>query len=191
MTKQGKKRNLSFSPGGFAGMTTTTVTEVLFTRYEKTGDSCLAEHFSYEIGMLRYADSRIDALIPERNRFEREGNESKQRECNTEINMALETFVMHWRALIEFFYDDRKKKKWPDDMRAYDFVDRSKWEKARGNMPSWIRNLNRRAGKEMAHLTSSRKYGTPPEKNWPYKDMKKHLEVVIELFAKEANLQIS
>ncbi len=131
MTKQGKKRNLSFSPGGFAGVTTTTVTQILFTRYEKTGDSYLAEHFSYEISMLRFADSKIDELIPDRDRFGRKGNESKQRECNAEINMALETFVMHWRALIEFFYDDRKQKKWPDDVRAYDFVDRSKWEKSK------------------------------------------------------------
>ncbi len=64
-------------------------------------------------------------------------------------------------------------------------------KKARGNMPSWIKNLNCRAGKEIAHLTSSRKYGTPPEKNWPYKNMKKHLEAIIALFAKEANLQTS
>lgn len=191
MTKQRKNMNLSFSPGGFAGMTTATVPQILFTRYEKTGDSYLAEHFSYEISMLRFADSKIDGLIPKKNRFERERNESKQRECNAEINMALETFVMHWRALIEFFYDDRKKKKWPDDMRVYDFVDGSKWEKAIGNMPSWIRNLNCRAGKEIAHLTSSRKYGAPPEKSWPYKDMKKHLEAIIAVFAKEANLQIS
>jgi len=55
----------------------------------------------------------------------------------------------------------------------------------------WVKNLCRRAGKEIAHLTSSRKSGTPPEKNWPYKDMKKHLEMIIERFAKEANLQIS
>jgi len=111
-------------------MTTTTVTQILFTRYEKTGDSYLAEHFSYEISMLCFADSKIDGLIPERNRFKREGNESKQKECNAEINMALETFVMHWRALIEFLYDKKKKKKkWPDDMRAYDFIAKDKIDK--------------------------------------------------------------
>jgi len=40
-------------------------------------------------------------------------------------------------------------------------------------------------------LCGDRKCGTPPEKNWPYKDMKKHLKVVIEKFVKEANLRIS
>lgn len=58
-------------------------------------------------------------------------------------------------------------------------------------MSPWTRDLNCRAGKEIAHLTSSRKYGIPPEKNWPYKDMKKHLEIGIAPFAKEANLRIS
>jgi len=58
-------------------------------------------------------------------------------------------------------------------------------------MPSWVKNLYRRAGKEMAHLTRSRIYGTPPEKGWPYKKMKSHLEGLIELFAKEAKFQIS
>lgn len=189
MINQQKKRNTSFSQGGMPGLTTTTVMQRFFIRMEKPGDKFLAEHFSYEVAMLRFANSKLDKLIPERDRFKREGNETKQIECNTEINMSLETFVIHWRALIEFFYT--KTKKWPDDMRAYDFTDKNKWEKARGNMSPCIENLNCRAGKEVAHLTSSRKYKANPEKNWPYKDMEKHLEGVIELFVKEANLQIS
>lgn len=186
--KKIKKKNLSFFSDGLAVATTATVTQVLFTPYEKTGDNYLTGHFNYEISMLLFADSRIDGLIPERNRFEREGNKSKQEECTAEINMALETFVIHWRALIEFFYKTERR---PGDMRADDFINRNKWQKTRESIPCWVKDLNSRAGKEIAHLTSLRKYGTPPEKNWPYKKMKKHLEKVIKLFAKEANLQIS
>ena len=194
MTNQQKKKNTSFSQGGMAGATTSTVYMQRFPiQMKKPWDKFLVEHFSYfnyEVDMLHFASSKLDKLIPERDRFKQEGNKTKQIECNTEINMALETFVIHWRALIEFFYTEGKK--WPDDdMRAYDFTDKNRWKEARGNIPSCINNLNRRAGKEMAHLTSSRKYGTPPEKKWPYKDMKKHLEGVIKLFVKEADLQIS
>lgn len=190
MTNQQKKKNTSFFQGGMGSETTSTRYMRRFPiRLEKPRDELLAKHFSYfnyEVDMLHFANSKLNKLIPERDRFKREGNKSMQGECTAEINMALETFVVHWRALIEFFYAETEK--WPDDMRAYDFVDRSKWEKARGNMLSWIRDLHCRAGKEIAHLTTSRKYGTPPEKNWPYRDMKKHLEGVIKLFVKEANL---
>ena len=187
MTNQQKKKNTSFSQGGIPGLTTITVMQRYLTGMEKLKDNFLAEHFRYEVVMLRFANSKLDKLISERDRFKREGNKTKQIKCNTEINMALETFVIHWRALIEFFYT--KGKNWPaDDMRAYDFTDKNKWEKTRGDIPPCIKNLNCRAGKEIAHLTSSRKYGTPPEKNWPYKDMEKHLEGVIKLFVKEANL---
>ena len=188
MTNQQKKKKTSFSQGGMAGATTSTVYMRRFLiQMKRPVDKFLVEHFRYEVAMLRFASSKLDKLIPERDRFKREGNKTKQIKCNTEINMALETFVIHWRALIEFFYT--KGKKWPaDDKRAYDFIDKSKWEKVRGNMPPCIKNLNCRAGKEIAHLTSSRKYGTPPEKNWPYKDMEEHLEGVMKLFVKEANL---
>lgn len=187
MTNQQKKKNTSFSQGGMVGTTTSTVYTHRFPiQTKKPVDKFLAEHFSYEVDMLYFASSKLDKLIPERDRYEREGKESKKIKCNTEINMALETFVIHWRALIEFFYTETKK--FDDDMRAFDFTDKNKWEKARGDIPPCIKNLNCRAGKEIAHLTGSRKYGTPPEKNWPYPDMEKHLEGVIKLFVKEANL---
>ncbi len=186
MTNQQKKKNTSFSQGGMPGLTTITGMQRYLTGMEKLKDDFLAEHFGYEVAMLRFASSKLDKLIPERDRFKREGNKAKQIECNTEINVALETFVIHWRALIEFFYTETKN--WPDDLRADDFIDKNRWENARGNIPSCINNLKHRAGKEMAHLTSSRKYEADAEKNWPYEDMKKHLEGVIKLFVKEVNL---
>ena len=193
MAQQRRKNDLSFSAGVADGLTSTTVVQNFFTRYEKSGDRYLAEHFSYEISMLRFTDSKIDRLIPERDRCEQEGSESKRREYNTEINMALETFLVHWRGLIEFFYypgEKRKKKRYPDDKRAYDFVERDKWEKVRGEMPKRFCEWYKRTGKEIAHLTSSRKYGTLPQKGWPYKEMRAELERIIKIFLEEANLQI-
>jgi len=192
MTNQQKKKNISFSQSGMWNATTSTIYMRRFPiRLEKPGDELLAKHFSYfnyEVDMLHFANSKLNKLVPERDRFKREGNKSKQGECTAEINMALETFVVHWRALIEFFYKTERRS---DDMRVDDFIDKSKWQKTRESMPSWVKKLNCRAGKEIAHLTSSRKYGTPPEKNWPYKEMREHLEAIITVFVKEAKLQIS
>ena len=191
MTNKQKKINTSFSQGGMGYATTSTVCMQRFPiQMKKPGDKVLAEHFSYfsyEVAMLRFANSKLDKLIPERDRFKREGKETKKVECNSEISMALETFVMHWRALIEFFYKEKAKS---DDLRAYMFVsDKNKWEKRRPSESKFAEE-KKRANKEIAHITKSRKYGTPPEKYWPYKDMEKHLERVIELFMKEVNLQI-
>lgn len=133
----------------------------------------LAEHFNYEIGMLRFADSKLDEL-------------------NAEIYMAGESFLIHWRGLIEFFYypaekekgkgKKGKKRKHSDAKRAYDFVDRDKWEEVRKDMPDEVCEWYERAHKEIAHLTRSRKEGSPPEKDWFYKDMMEQLEDIIRRF---------
>jgi len=103
-------------------MTTMTSSMQGFTiQSGKTVDKFLAEHFVYEITMLFLAGSKLDKIIAKRDKFKQGGNNLKEEECNREINMALEAFVIHWRALIEFFYI--KNKKYPqDDMRASDFV---------------------------------------------------------------------
>jgi len=167
---------------------TTTMNQVFFHRWTREnaflykGENLfLAEHFNYEIGMLRFAGEKMNILIQQRDKFRQEKNELKEGECNIAINMALEVFVVHWRALIEFFYFEYKKFE-DDDMRVYDFTHKTNWKETRGEMSPCFESLKIRADKEVAHITRSRKYEGDPEKEWPYKEMKTELEKIIELF---------
>lgn len=190
MSKQKKQNNSSFSVGGVAGETVTAAKA--FSKIipiSRGGEGpllyegknlLLHEHFNYEVNMFRFAGEKMNTLVEQRDKFRQEKNELKEGEYNIAINMALEVFVVHWRALIEFLYSERKN--WPDDIRAWDFTDRDKWRETRGNMSRYFRDLKLRAGKEVAHLTSSRKYEDDPEKIWPYEEMKTELEKIIKLF---------
>jgi len=153
----------------------------------------LCGHFKYEVDMLRLADSKIDEFKRKRNEFERKGNESKCRMYQQEENMALETFLVHWRGLIEFFYSDckRKIKGKTDDARAWDFIEKSLLEKIRSPEPSWLEKAKERTNKEIAHLTYSRYSGNPPTKDWCYKEMKAHLKKIINLFNEQVNLKFN
>lgn len=117
------------------------------------------------------------ALAKKERREPRRSLESKllRRESNLHINMALEVFVVHWRALIEFLYFDYKKFE-DDDVRAYDFTDKNNSKETRGEIFPCFEGLKIRADKEVADITRSRKYEGDPEKDWPYKEMKTELE---------------
>jgi len=115
----------------------------------------LGEHFGYEVDMLSYSAYKIKQL----------GEQSKGKHV-WEMNMPQETFVLHSRNLIEFFYGD-KQPQYPCDARAYDFFeDKRVWEAARPQKTSNMVELMTRSGKEMAHITYLRISGTPPEKSW-------------------------
>ena len=110
----------------------------------------LAEHFRYEVDMLRYSADKLKQL---------EGK------GGVEMNMVVETFLFHARNLIEFFYNDSKK--YPSDARAYDFFEHKEvWEQTRPPKSNEMDKVITRSGREMAHLTYLRISGTPPEKSW-------------------------
>ncbi len=137
----------------------------------------LEEHFIYEVEMLCFSFTRII-------KFKKIDEEPAQYSpfstlVNTpwvaqhtplasdpnNINMALETFLLHARNLREFFYNDNKR--YDTDARAWDFLEeKNLWQKLRpAEMESMI-EIRERAGKELAHLSYKRIYGTPPEKSW-------------------------
>ena len=182
-----QEKNNSFSLYSAPGLTTSV--NIIFdidlegkspSLYYKGKNSFLQEHFNYEVAMFRFAGNRMDTLIQQRNKSREEKNKLKEREYNTAINMALEVFVMHWRALIEFFY---KKKHQKDDTRAYMFFsDKTKWGKTCPPKSEFVKKQETRSNKEVAHITSSLKYETDPEKKWPCPEMETELEKIIELF---------
>lgn len=110
----------------------------------------LKEHFCYEVEML------CNSIVYLK-KFHSKNNQ-------VGINLALECFLLHARNLIEFLYHGSKLK--PDDARASDFIDRRSWDKLASSKAKNLENLQKRANKEISHLTYTRHYETPPEKNW-------------------------
>lgn len=126
----------------------------------------LEEHFSYEVIMLSFSANKLI-----------EFNCIKDTYCT---NMALETFLFHARNLMEFFYYD---KKYPTDARAYDFLkDKAEWEKIKPKETDSIEKIKDRSGKEIAHLTYKRIYGTPPEKKWDCSEIRKDILKIVNIF---------
>jgi hypothetical protein len=77
-----------------------------------------------------------------------------------EMNVKVEVFGFHLRNLIEFFIDDKAR---TTDVSASNYIDQDEWKANRPDSPSLLA-ARRRLDKELAHLTSERIAGAPPEK---------------------------
>ncbi len=100
---------------------------------------------------------------------------------NSVINNALlESFGIHVRALIWFFYADSPRK---DDVIAEDFFSTpTEWQTARPPITQVLEKAKKRAGKEIAHLTYARLDVTPEQKPWEFLPIFNDMNKVIELF---------
>ncbi len=79
------------------------------------------------------------------------------------VNALLESFVIHFRALLDFFYPPANVKN--DDVLAGDYFDDSEaWEKIRPQLSEALSRAKTRAHKEIAHLTYARLDVTPETK---------------------------
>ena len=79
-------------------------------------------------------------------------------------NAVLESFTVHTRALLQFLFPNDPK---PDDVLAEDYFENpSIWRDLRGDLPEPLGVVNRRVGKEIAHLTYARLEVTPETKGW-------------------------
>lgn len=126
----------------------------------------LGEHFYYEVSMLVFCGGKIGEFQCARDTYS--------------TNMALESFLFHARNLREFFYSETKR---PDDARAYEFVkNKGEWEQLKPEETDSIKEVKRRSGKELAHLTYKRFYGTPPRKRWECGEVATDLLKLVKLF---------
>lgn len=95
-------------------------------------------------------------------------------------NALLDSFAIHVRALIAFFYD---KKQHPDDVVADDFVaDSDAWYTARPPLTETLSDARRRTHKEVAHLTEIGLGGGPPPQPWHPTILIGDLKPVIKAF---------
>lgn len=103
------------------------------------------------------------------------------REGSTETSALVESFGIHLRNLIDFFYREGRD----DDVTAQDFLDATTvWKPSE---PALLKGAHKRANKELSHLTQARIDGNPAEKAWDTLGLFKQIEVVAKDFAAKAS----
>lgn len=96
-------------------------------------------------------------------------------------NSLLESFAIHARVLLDFLY--AKEKPPADDVVAEDFLATpQQWHEARPPKSQTLQMVHRRVAKEVAHLTYARQDVTPEMKGWPFIDIAKEIQIVINEF---------
>ncbi len=101
------------------------------------------------------------------------------------LSALLESFAIHLRNLIDFFYT-RPEDARNDDLIAADFFDSpSSWNP--GAIPKSLNDARERANKEVSHITYKRKGATDPTKPWPVADLFNEVHAVAEKFAAGAS----
>ena len=115
-----------------------------YTRFMRSDEELreLSEHLLYEVEML-FGTANVllaDAIAEE------------SAQLSTTIrNAVLESFVVHFRALQEFFWFG--KPRFETDARAADFFEGEAWAEIRRPQETTIEDGPLRAGREIVHLT--------------------------------------
>ena len=94
----------------------------------------------------------------------------------------IEGFAIHLRNVIDFLYT----KPYPTDVVAADFLPVGEWEQIRPAITNSLEVARIRANKEIAHLTTDRIPGTPPEKQWDCSGLVTEIRPILQLFLSKA-----
>jgi hypothetical protein len=92
-------------------------------------------------------------------------------------NVFIESFTLHARALLAFFYSDKPRE---DDVVAEDYV--TDWGSKRPVESPSLHTVHTRVGKEVAHLTYARLWVAQEAKRWRFLELAKELGGVVNAF---------
>jgi hypothetical protein len=104
-------------------------------------------HIVYEIMMFNGTNMKLQTGVSDQ--FEK--------------NILLESFAIHCRNLFDFFY---KKRKYVDDIVAYDYISQKKQFIHERTKTRILKNLTEKANKQVAHLTYKRNNYNRRTKGW-------------------------
>jgi hypothetical protein len=124
-----------------------------------------SEHLLHELSMLW----ELAAVLP-------------GRPAGAEADALLESFALHLRNLIEFFFFLKKKDEY---VRAQHFFEHSSELKI--EVPLDVRKLLERVNTEVSHLTDKRIDGNAKEKEWKTSEMVELVERETKKFAARAS----
>ncbi len=92
-------------------------------------------------------------------------------------NALLESFAIHVRALLDFFYTPAKD----DDVVAEHFLSSDAWVKVKPHKTSdEVQKIKDRVNKEVAHLTYTRQ--TVRSKEWPLREIIEDINIAVKAF---------
>ena len=136
------------------------------------------EHLLYECWML----IRCAELL---------ANQDKHIQCAVEdtetiTNVLVESFAIHLRNLITFFYGDSKKYR-PTDVLAIDYFDDGRWNDLRPPKSELLIRAEDRASKQIAHLTTKRYAGVHEDKKWHLLSLSKEVRNITRIFIGSAS----
>ena len=95
-------------------------------------------------------------------------------------NAVLESFAIHVRALIHFFFDEKTNH---DDVLAVHFFSTAdEWRRILPSFTDVLKNAKKRADKEIAHLTYNRQAVTQEKKPWNFIPIYTELNEVVKKF---------
>ncbi|HXY25582.1 MAG TPA: hypothetical protein VEI73_13080 [Candidatus Acidoferrum sp.] len=125
------------------------------------------EHLLYELHMFRWVGENLPA------------------DKGFLLSALLESFAIHLRNLIEFFYTEPNNAR-NDDLVAGEFFDSpNAWNP--GTMSTSLKDARERANKEISHITYKRKEAIDPTKPWPVAALFKEVQAVAVKFAASAS----
>jgi len=104
---------------------------------------------------------------------------------NTETTLIGEACLLHLRSIVDFFYPTTVR---GSDVIASDYA--GDWDTKRPKMPPILDLARNRTHKELAHLTSARKDGLAPDKDWNFQALTTAISGVIEAFISDADLKL-
>jgi hypothetical protein len=100
-------------------------------------------------------------------------------------NAFLESFTIHSRALVQFFFATAPKM---DDVIAEDyFLNQETWRSLRAMLPAALNPVNGRVGKEIAPLIYARLDVSPEEKGWNIMEIWRSLNGLVAMFVKNSD----
>lgn len=105
-----------------------------------------------------------------------------------ERNALLESFVVHVRTLIDFFYPSIAR---DNDVLAIDFFqDPAVWRELTPALSDLLATCRERAHKEIAHLTYARLAISPKDKHWRVMEIYSEIRTLMNLFLTTAGLNL-
>ena len=102
-------------------------------------------------------------------------------------NALIESFAIHARVLLDFFYGVPNPRYQDDLFAEHFFADAKTWHSARPHLSDEDREtIKRRVGKEVAHLTYTRQMVSLEDKPWPISDIVAVIDAAAEEFFETA-----
>jgi hypothetical protein len=136
----------------------------------------------YELSMFDYLYKKLESLFPHCKMYD-PGNvllpgTGGASDDEMEVSSLLESFLLHSRVLLDFFYYQNTREK--DDLRAGDFLDH--WGTRSRSECQYLHVSYQRLNKSLAHLTLKRIEYATTGKEWDIHAIYAEIKKVAEEF---------